>query len=210
MKSTLFNSILCASLLVFAVGCGQSKSKGGGSNSGYINPINQSQTSQQNIQTLNNWYAGKTEGQRVLGVLTVEKKKQTSNNNQNCSSLDLGIINIPYCSYSYSSSNSNSGTVVETKTVNAFVDNTNTIASKPNAELASIFNGSAGQIVQAVNVGSQAVRVDVLSNNLVTSYIIDMTYHSQLNPVVKMTNSQTPETIVVTAKCAFQGTCQGI
>lgn len=206
MKSKLFNSILCASLLVFAVGCGKNKS-GGGSSSYGINPYNQSASSQQLITNLNSWYNGTTEGSKATGVLKVQKKDVSSNNSQNCDSIDVfGLFNIPYCSYSYSSSSSNQGTVLSTQTLNVITDNV-AIKSRNNPELNAIFNGTAGQILQATSVGNQAVRVDVLNNNVVTSYIIDMTYHSLLNPVVKITNGQTPTQIVTVAGCAFASSC---
>jgi hypothetical protein len=198
MKTTLFNSILCASLLVFAVGCGKNKS--GGKSSSAINYSGLNQSSQQLITNLNSWYNGRTEGSRALGLMNVEKKQTTANNNQNCSSIDLGLFDLPYCTYSYSS-NSSSGTTVSNVQLTLVNTDNAVISSRNNTELNSIFNGSAGQILQATSVGTQAVRVDVLSNNVITSYIIDMSYHSMLNPVVKTVGSQSPVTTTTVASC---------
>lgn len=185
MKASLFNSILCASLLVFAVGCGKSKSGGGGNKS--LPYYGNNLTSQQLQTNLNNWYNGRTEGRRALGYMKIEKRQQ---NNQNCDTIDIFGLEIPYCTFSYSSS-SNSGTVVGTPENVTLVHNDNiAIKDRGNAELDSIFNGSAGQIAQVTSVGAQAVRVDVVSGNSMTSYIIDMNYHSKLNPVVKTVSSQ--------------------
>lgn len=185
MKANLFNSILCASLLVFAVGCGKSKSSGGSRSLPYYG---NNLTSQQLQTNLNNWYNGKTEGNRALGYMKVEKRQQ---NNQNCDSIDVfGLFDIPYCTYSYNSS-SNSGTLVGVAENLTLVHNDGiSIKDRGNAELDSLFNGTAGQIVQVTSAGQQAVRVDVVSGNSMTSYIIDMSYHSKLNPVVKTVSSQ--------------------
>lgn len=207
MKTSLFNSILCASLLVFAVGCGKNSS-GGKKNYG-INYNNLNQSSQQLITNLNSWYNGKTEGNRALGLMKVEKMQVTANNNQNCDSLDLGLFEIPYCTYSYSS-NSGSGTSISNVQMTLVNNDNIAIKDRNNAELNSIFNGTAGQILQATSVGTQAVRVDVLNGQVITSYIIDMSYHSMLNPVVKTVGSQSPVTTSTKATCVWQGVQYGM
>jgi len=103
---------------------------------------------------------------------------------------------------------SNNGTVIsEKKQVNLVRDN-GTINSRNNAELRSIFNGSVGEIVQAVNLGNNVIRISLLKNNIVTTYTVDKNYHSLLNPVEKtVTGAQGPSTIYTDAFCSFSVGC---
>lgn len=200
MKSLLSN-LFCASLLVLAIGCG--KDGGGGSGGGqgnlYIDPMyGANPNTQQLIQGLNSWYNGNDEGTRVRGEIKIQKVQMGLTANQKCKELDLMLFKIPYC-YSTSSSNSGTGNIISTFT--AYLQNDGAaISSRSNPELQALFNRSAGQIVQATDLSGNGtiVRLEVLQNNTITSYIIDTTYHSLLNPVQKVTNN----TVVVTqAKC---------
>jgi stage V sporulation protein SpoVS len=199
MKS-LLNGILCASLLLVAVGCGKD-SKSGGSSHGLIGYNQYNQSSQQTIQSLNQWFQSNQEG-RGLGTLKIDLKQRSQNSNQNCDTIDLKIFSVPYC-WSTSTSNSNSDTVISSRTI-TIVNDGRKISEKGNAELNAIFSGAAGQVVQAIQVSNTATRIDILNNNQITSYIIDRTYHSLLNPVQKSTVSSTQ---YVYATCAYMGTC---
>src|SRR5262245_12539542 len=76
MKSSLFNGILCASLLVFAVGCG--KDSGGSKNPNYsMNPVINPYMSSNGQSALNNlrkWYAA-AESTSTLGFRGTYIKK---------------------------------------------------------------------------------------------------------------------------------------
>lgn len=196
MKS-LFNGILCASLLVFAVGCGKNN-KSGGSNPAAWNNAYLQATGSQGLTALQNWYNGAQEGMRAQGLVTI-KKVQSTQNSQNCSSLDLKIIQIPYCTYSYSSS-SNSGTVISQVQATLVQDGA-AISAKNNPELQSIFNGSAGTVAQVLQTGSTVFRVDIIKDNVITSYVIDTSYHSLLNPVLKYTGTTTSTVVSTQASC---------
>ena len=201
MKPSLFNSILCASLLAFAVGCGKNKS--GGSKNNTLPYYGSNLTSQQLQSNLTNWYNGKTEGSRALGYMKIEKRQQ---NNQNCDSVNVfGLFDLPYCTFSYNSSSS-SGTLVGTPETLTLVNNDNiAIKDRGNSELNSIFDGSAGTIQQITSVGNQAVRIDIVNNNTMTSYVIDMSYHSKLNPVVKTVSSQSGAVSTYTKATCMSG-----
>lgn len=211
MKPSFFQILLCASLAVFAVGCGKdNKSSGGGgvaSNNLNFDPNHLNQSSQQVIQELNNWYNGNTEGPKGTGIVDIQKIQSSQNSNQTCDSLDWKFISIPYC-YSSSSSSSNGTVISELKKVNLVRDNVK-ISSRNNAELNSVFNGSVGEIVQATKSGSNVIRISVLKNNVVTTYTINKNYHSLLNPIEKtVTTAQGyPSTVYTYAVCSFSVGC---
>lgn len=197
----LLNGLICTSLLILAVGCGKDNVSSGGSSSNpiYYDPSQLTQTSQQAMTALSNWYNGTTEGTRALGLVKIQKIQSTQNSNQNCSELDLKIISVPYCYSSYSS-NSGSGSVISEYQATLVQDGAR-ISSRNNPELQSIFSGAAGKIVQASTLGNNIMRVDVFKDNVLTSYIIDRNYHSLLNPVQKFTNTQSPVTVSTQASC---------
>lgn len=206
MKS-LFNGMLCASLLVLAVGCGKDGGGGGGGTSKQSTNYNQyvSQSSKQVFASLQTWFNSTTEGSRGSGPVTVQQKQVAqSNNNQTCDTIELGPISIPYC-YSTSVSNSNGDTVLSTRNL-TLSRNSTKISSKGNAELNAIFNGQAGSVVEAVQVGYNVVKVVLNKNNVVSTYIIDRNYHSLLNPVQKTTTvNGIPSTQYVYAYCSQYG-----
>lgn len=205
MKS-LMNGLLCASLLL-AVSCG--KDGGGGSSSGSRSAnYNQyvTQSTKQIFESLKtSWYNSTTEGSRGSGPITVQQKQVAqANNNQTCDSIELGPISIPYC-YSTSVSNSGGDTVLSTQNLTLVRDGKK-ISAKGNAVLNSIFNGSAGTVVQATQVGYTAYKLDLQKDNIITSYIIDKGYHSLLNPVQKTTTvNGVPSTQYVYAFCSQYG-----
>lgn len=216
MKSSLFSSILCASLMVFATGCGKDNKSGGGSHSTSLKNSSKylSSSSKQVIDTLNRWYKGRTDSNTIQGLIKVDKLSMTNNYqapSQECDELDLGLFSIPYCSYSYSGmTNVDPGAILSTRTLPIY-PNTEYIYKKGNTELNNIFNGTAGEVVNAASVGNRAYRVDFLKNNVVTTYILDLNYHSLLNPVQKSVSSDPTKLIITRASCAnpMQG-CTGL
>lgn len=203
MKS-LLNGLLCASLLVFVVGCGKDNKSGGGN--GGLPPFANNfqsgtldQTSQQVLTSLSNWYQGNVEGSRALGLMRIEKVRINSSSSQNCDEIDLKLFSIPYCTYT-SSSSSSGGTVVSTQELNLVQDGVQ-ISQRGNPELNALFNGSAGTVIGASNIGGSLSRIDVLQNNIIVSYIIDRNYHSLLNPIQKFSNSFGGENIITKATC---------
>lgn len=215
MKS-LFNGLVCMSLLAFAGGCGKDNSSGGSkkyksgltNNSKYLNT-----SSKQVIETLNRWYKGRTDATNIQGVIKVDKVQLGSNTNTQapeCDELDLGLFSIPYCYYS-GSVGQVAGTVLSTKSV-AIYPNSEYIYKKGNSELNNIFNGSSGQVVQAVSQGNKVYRLFLQKNNVVTTYTLDLNYHSSLNPVEKSVSNDPSKLIITRASCSspMNGACVGV
>lgn len=194
MKTTFFNSLLCASLLVFAVGCGKEKSKSKGQQ--YANLYNQGLTAnnQQVVANVTNWFNGAQEGTGLLGAMTIKKTQYTSSNAQNC--VEKKFLGIPYqyCTYN---SGSQTGTELSSTTANLFQDGV-IINAKGNTELNNIFNGSNGTLINAVEQGSVAQLDFLRADGSIVSFVIDRNYHSGLNPVKKSTVVQGVKTDIVT------------
>lgn len=201
MKS-LFSSLLCASLLIFTVGCGKENKSGGGvAVNPYQNLYNSglSSNSQAVLQKVTNWYNGATEGQAMLGVVNITKTKYDYNTAPNCEQKTFLGIPYTYCTYSNTSS---SGTVVSTQSGVNLVQDGNLISAKGNAELNGIFSGASGTLIDAIDLSSSVSNLVFLRNDgVIVSYLIDRNYHSLLNPVKKTETSQASKSdIVVTAQ----------
>lgn len=193
MKS-LFNGLVCMSLLAFAVGCGKDN-KSGSNNNRYFGNLSQTGlnlTSQKALNNLSAWYNNKVEGTKLTGAVTKQKFKQSMTPvEQNCE--EKKFLGIPFYLCSHSSSGSGAGEPVGSSQVLNLSTGYNLIINqKSNPELQAIFNNSIGSIVSATQNGN-VFRIDFLrkSDNKLVSYIIDKSYHSQLNPVVKIEQSQT-------------------
>ncbi len=195
MKTTFFNSLLCASLLVFAVGCGKEKSKSKGQQ--YTNLYNQGLTAnnQAVVQKLTNWFNSSQEGAGFLGAMTIKKTQYVYNNAQNC--VEKKFLGIPYqyCSYSNSAPQ---GTEVSSSTATLYQDGI-IINARGNAELNNLFNGSHGTLIGASDISQTASQLDFLSaDGKVVSFVIDTNYHSGLNPVKKSTVALGVKTDIIT------------
>jgi hypothetical protein len=196
MKSSIFKTMLCASLLVFAVGCGKdSKSGGGGSGAGtywngYNNPNSGLTTSnQQALTNLAAWYNSSIEGAAISGVVIKKKIQYTSGSaQQNC--VEKKFLGIPYMYCNSSTSTSGNGTVISEETIN-LMTNTVAINAKSNPELQALFGTTLGTLISATQQGN-VFKLDFLrtADNVVVSYTVDKSYHSLLNPVMKVERSQ--------------------
>ncbi len=195
MKTSLFNSILCASLLVFAVGCGK-ESKGGGSSNG-INYNNLGAISQQAAQSLNSWYNGSVEGTypTTAGMVNVTKTVSIYNTQPTCE--NKKFLGIPYQSCSFSGSPTSE--VPTTSTV-AIVPENKAIKDKGNAELAEAFSTSGRTLLDARAIDQYRTQLTYLNNSTgeVIVYGINRGINSKLNPEFKRvtTSSQRTDTVL--------------
>jgi hypothetical protein len=194
MKTSLFNSLLVASLLVFAVGCGKESKKSSGV--AYPSLYNQGLTAnnQQTVANVTNWFNGAQEGTRLMGPVTIKKIQLAANSGQNCTQKTFLGIPYQYCTYS---STSNQGTELSSVTASLFQDGI-AINAKGNTELNNVFNGSQGTLINATESGMVAQLDFLQADGTIISYIIDRSYHSRLNPVKKSVISQGVKTEVIT------------
>lgn len=173
MKS-LFNGLVCASLLVFAVGCG--KDNKSGSKGGvplwnlYSSPVS---------TNLQQWYQA-AEQIPTMGVRNEVRKVDIMAANNGCSQKTyLGFINITSCF---------SGNAVESTS-----NITNQIVPIPVGQprssvgrLAAVFNPAAGTAVSNItNIGGSVYQIDVYNQTSGHSirYKIDTALNAAFNPV---------------------------
>lgn len=200
MKS-LINGLLCMSLMAFAAGCGKENKSGGGPNPGqYFGNLNLSaldNTSQQVVHKLNNWYNNRTEGTAFQGTLIRKQKYELTYTASQPNCTEKKFLGFPYTYCTSTSSGSTEGVLVSEIDINLNDHFNNIINQKPNAELRAIFDGTNGKLLGATQSGS-VYRLDFLKDNIVTSFIVDTNYHSALNPVSKIEQSETgaKETII--------------
>lgn len=186
MKSTLLNSIICASLLVFAIGCG--KDKGGGSNS-YINPyVNPGQINQQELDKVRNWYNGNVEGTlpRNFGAVNATKTVKTYNTQQSCE--EKKFLGIPFqvCRFDGTPSVSTSNF-----TVNILLQDSTPIKNKGNVELNEALNANGKSLLEVRYIDASRTQLTyLLSTGEVVIYGINRSVNSQLNPEFKRVTSQ--------------------
>ena len=209
MKTSLLNSLICASLLAFAVGCGKdnSSSSKGTSQSGVNTLINNSaslsQQSQQALKDLDAWDKGTKEGTAITGTkVNISRLKFISSSaNSNCSTNNIsggtlgdildfvGFNEYQICTGS-SSSNQQGETVFTKNGVNLRTGNTTAINKKSNTELTKLMSGGYGKVIQAAASGSTIQLTIVKADKVSTiTFLVDKNYHSQLNPVVKVESS---------------------
>lgn len=200
MKTSLFSSILCASLLVFAVGCGKENKSGGSNNNRYFGNLSLSglnTTSQQAVSRLTNWYNNRIEGTAFQGVLVKKQTYEIQNTAAQPNCEEKEFLGIPFTYCISTSTSMGGGTLVSEVQINLNDHYNQIINQKPNPELQALFNGTNGQLLGATQSGT-VYRLDFFKNNIVTSYVVDTKYHSALNPVSKIEQSQTgaKETII--------------
>lgn len=195
MKANLFNSILCASVLVFAVGCGKNKS--GGSSSYGINYNQLGAVSQQAAQNLNNWYNGSVEGTypTTAGMVNVTKTVSVYNTQPSCE--NKKFLGIPYqlCSFSGSATSQ-----TPTQMTIAIVPEQKAIKDKGNAELNEAFNTNGKTLLDAQAIDQYRTQITYLNNSTgeIVVYGINRGINSKLNPEFKRvtTSSQRTDTVL--------------
>ncbi len=195
MKTSLFNSLLVASLLVFAVGCGKDSKKSNGV--AYPSLYNQglSANNQQAVANITSWFNGAQEGQALLGTVTIKKIQLPTSSGQNC--VEKKFLGIPYQYCTYSSTTSQ-GTELSSTVASLFQDG-RAINSKGNIELNNVFNGSNGTLINAIEQGLVAQLDFLRADGSIVSYTIDRNFHSGLNPVKTSTIVQGVRTDVITS-----------
>lgn len=187
MKSSLFNSILCASLLIFAVGCGKD-SKGGGSSSSYNPYVNPGQINQPELDKVKAWYNGNVEGTypRNFGAVNAEKTISTYNTQPTCE--DKKFLGLPYqlCTFNGSPSTSTSSF-----TIDIILGDARAINSKGNAELNDALNANGKTLMEVKYIDAYRTQISyLLGTGEVVTYGINRAMNSQLNPEFKRVTSQ--------------------
>lgn len=202
MKTSLFNSLLVASLLVFAVGCGKEKSKSGNP-AGYFNPyINPAMpvSGQTALTNLRNWYS--TADTQNLGFRGTYIKKTESVGNFNFNfqgsfcffGLGSGCNQTPptptHCFIKNANQvNYDVGTATGALLTQCTITQ-HDVTKATNVELTAAVNGPGLQLIDVQQQGN--VYYLVYSSNGYTPekiYTIDTNLHSVLNPVQVQTIS---------------------
>lgn len=185
---TLLYGVLFGLLILGAIGCGKDNSSGN-SNNRYTSLYNNglSIDNRQVIDKVRAWYDGVNEGQMVTGLRTVVRTEYTYNTAPNC--VEKKFLGIPYtyCTYDGSPTSQNE---ISRNVVNLVQDGRR-LNAKGNAELASIFNGSQGTLVNAIDISPTRSELTFLnSNGVVVTFTIDRNVHSLANPIKKSQTSQ--------------------
>lgn len=208
MKTSLFNSILCASLLIFAVGCGKSSS-GGSKSNGYINPYvnpNMPVSGQTALNNLKAWYAAPetTASLGFRGTYIKETKTISTFNFQGSLCIFGWGINcndtIPTPTNCFrknvSSNNYDTGTATGNLLNECTITQQN-VTKATNTELQNALNRQDLILVDVQQQGSVYYLV-YGNSNLTPSvvYTIDTTHHSILNPVSVQSLSNRTQTVI--------------
>jgi hypothetical protein len=199
MKTSLFNSILCASLLLFAVACG--KDSGGGKNHGVFNPYispNMSVSGQTALNNLKAWYqAAEVPSPTLQFRGTYIKKSESISNFSFQGSLCIfgwGIncneqTPTPTNCYILNGNSYNLGTATGSLLTQCTITQRN-VTKATNTELTNAVNGSGLQLVDVQQQGSIFYLVYGVNASVPqVIYTIDTSYHSILNPVKTQTIS---------------------
>lgn len=179
MKS-LFNGLLCASLLVFAVGCGKENKSGKKNGYAIWDMYGQGGVAVQNLQQ---WYqSAETTQQNMGGMRTETRKVEIYNPNGGCSTKTfLGFIDFNVCLSSNAIQSSNN---VQTQV--APIPYGQPRSSVP--RLAEVFNPGAGMAVANINqLGGSVYEIVVYNstNGNSIKYKIDTALNAAFNPVEK-------------------------
>lgn len=194
MKASIFKILLCASLAVFAVGCGKDNKSSGGSG-GVVNTNPYTGTvpaaSQQALKNFQAWYSNKTEGQFPgIGQKTEFRRITTYSQTDGCEQKPISIFgvdlgNLNYCFNSSSQSSSKDSS----RTVNVLANQT----KSQNTKLAAAYSGAGMKLANVSQGRSQFGTYYQLeyvkTNGHRVVYTIDTGIHSAFNPV-QITNSE--------------------
>jgi hypothetical protein len=193
MKTAFLNTVLC-SLMLLAAACGKSGGGGSGVNTYTSNLTNVglSATSQQSLVVAANWYASNIEGTSYLGTYKVTRTPYSYNTAQTCE--ERHFLGIPY-QYCTTNGTPVSGTPVVQPFVVLMQDGV-VISAKGNTELNTIFSGAAGTLISATSSGSR-IQMDFLRADKlgITSYVIDTSAHSLLNPISKTETTESSKIV---------------
>ncbi len=173
MKS-LFNGFLCASLLVFAVGCGKENKSGKGGGVPLWNLY-----SNQATTSLQQWYQG-VEMSPITGVRQETRRVEIYNPNGGCSTKTLlGFIDINVCL-------SSNAVASATNVTNQIVPIAPGQPRSSVARLAAVFNPGNGMAVSNVQqISGSVFQIDVYNQSTGHSlrYKVDTNLNAAFNPV---------------------------
>lgn len=191
MKTSLIRSFVCASLIVFAVGCGKdNKSSGGGS---YTNPYTgtvpaESQAALANFQ---NWYNSANEGGFPgLGQRIETRTIRTFGQTDGCESKPIKVFGVTIMDLNYCLNKSSQLNEQRfDRVVNIVADS----AKSQNAKLVEAFNGGGMTLANVLQGQSQYgvyFQLEyVKANGHRKVFTIDTGIHSSINPV-QITDSE--------------------
>ncbi len=197
MKASIFKILLCASLAVFAVGCGKdNKSSGGGT--GPIPAVNTNPytgtvpaSSQQALNNFQAWYNSNNEGQFPgIGQKTEVRKITTYSQTDGCEQKPISVfgVNLGNLNYCFNSSSQSNSTEVS-RVVNVLVNQT----KSQNPNLAAAYSGAGmtlANVIQGQGQNGAYYQLEYAkSNGHRVVYTIDTGIHSAFNPV-QITNSE--------------------
>lgn len=203
MKTSLFNSLLVASLLVFAVGCGKEKSKSG-NGVGYINPyINPAMpvSGQTALANLKAWYAAADTQNIGFRGTYIKETKSVGNFNFSFQGsfcffgLGSGCNQTPptpthcFIASSPGSTSYGTGTATGALLTQCTITQSN-VTKATNVELTAAVNGPGLQLIDVQQQGNVYYLVYSSDGyNPQKIYTIDTNLHSILNPVQVQTIS---------------------
>lgn len=192
---TLLHGVLFGLLILGAVGCGKDNSSGN-SNNRYTSLYNNglSVDNRQVLDKLRAWYDGVSEGQLVTGLRTVVRTQLVYNTAPNC--VEKKFLGIPYTYCTYDGSPTSQSEL--SRSVVNLVQDGRRLNAKGNSDLAGIFNGSHGTLVNAVDVTSSRSELTFLkSDGVIVTFTVDRNVHSLANPIKKSETSQNSRKDVV-------------
>lgn len=194
MKTSLFHGLLCASLIVFAVGCGK-ENKSGGEAASPVNPYTGSvpAASQSALKNFQDWYNSSTEGSYPgIGQKIETRIVQNYSRTDGCETKPITIFGYNITEINYCFSNSTSVSNQETdRVVNVLVSQ----VKSQNTKLAQAYAGSGMTLANATSLGQSRYGGTIYqleyskSNGHRVVYIIDTGVNSAFNPV-QITDSE--------------------
>jgi len=196
MKTTLIRSIVCASLIVFAIGCGKDNKSSGGGGGPIPNPNPYTgqipAESQGALTNFQNWYSSQTEGSYPgLGQKIETRMIHSYSQTDGCESQPISLfgkklLDLNYCLNTSSKQNSQN---VE-RPINVVAGS----AKSQNSKLLEAYSGAGMTLANVLQGQSQFGTYYQLeyvkTNGHRVVYTIDTGIHSSFNPV-QITNSET-------------------
>ena len=195
MKTTLFRSVICLSLIAFAVGCGKDN-KSSGSSNGYIpqpqNPYTQiTPESQSALTNFQNWYNSANEGSFPgLGQITETRTIRTFGQTDGCENKPIKVFGKEILSLNYCL---NTSSQINEQSNNRIINILASTVKSQNALLAEAYSGPGMTLINVLQGQSEFGTYYQLeyskANGHRKIYTIDTGIHSSVNPV-QITDSE--------------------
>lgn len=186
MKSSILRSLVCASILVFAIGCGkENKSGGGAPNYGGFNPIINPGTNvdQNALNALRSWYDG-AESQNIGNRGDFLKSNSTPQGGFNftlcINGQGSGCVKPSHC-YVRNGNDYDIGTPAAN---NQCAITQTAVTKTNNVELQKAVNGNGLQLLEIRQNGTQFTLIYGQQYMPQVGYVIDTSLHSIFNPKI--------------------------